>query len=198
MGNTGNRSGPSGPVEAGSRSTAFLGPGRETPVQRLVARSGTRPAVGRAPCPGSRSLGGRDPRLWLPRDHGALVQRLRRQGIVDLFAARDDVRAVFLGEAKSEWGSLEETLRRQDVKHRLAPKLAGCIRVVSGCDSERLVFPDESTARRVADRYRAALSGYPARSLKIRRWLKRPDGNLAGIWFLSDAGLDRRQNSNPG
>src|SRR5205085_7217347 len=46
------------------------------------------------------------------------------RGTIDLFAGRDDVRAIVVGEAKSEWGSLEETLRRQDVKRRLAPKLA--------------------------------------------------------------------------
>lgn len=118
------------------------------------------------------------------------------RGSIDLFAGNERSRTVFVGEAKSEWGSLEETLRRQDAKVRLAPKLArDAFGWHPAAIASVLVFPDESTARRVADRYSAALSGYPARSREIRRWLKRPDGHLAGIWFLSDAGLDRRQNS---
>jgi hypothetical protein len=115
------------------------------------------------------------------------------RGSIDLFAGHDATRAVFVGEAKSEWGSLEETLRRQDAKVRLAPKLA---KVAFGWEPSSvasvLILPDGMTSRRIADRYSATLCGYPARGRDIRRWLQRPVGPLAGIWFLSDAGLVRR------
>jgi hypothetical protein len=116
------------------------------------------------------------------------------RGSIDLFAANDAARAVFVGEAKSEWGSLEETLRRQDLKARLAPKLAEeAFGWRPTSIASVLIFPGDRTASRVAERYRAALTGYPARAREIRAWLRNPSGPLGGIWFLSDAGLGRRE-----
>ena len=121
------------------------------------------------------------------------------RGSIDVFGASDEARAVFVGEAKSEWGSLEETLRRQDVKRRLAPKLAAeAFGWSPQAIANVLAFPDESTARRIAVRYNAALGGYPARSREVRAWLRQPTGNFAGIWFLSTAGLDRHGNADSG
>jgi hypothetical protein len=116
------------------------------------------------------------------------------RGSIDLFAGHERSRSVFVGEAKSEWGSLEETLRRQDAKVRLAPKLA---QEAFGWYPQFLasvfILPEDMTNRRVAQRYAAALGGYPARGREIRAWLRRPDGPLAGIWFLSNAGLNGRR-----
>lgn len=115
------------------------------------------------------------------------------RGSIDLFATREDVHALFIGEAKSEWGSLEETLRRQDAKVRLAPKLC---RQAFGWTPQFvasvLIFPNDRTARRVADRYSATLGRYPARAREIRAWLSRPTRSLAGIWFLTNADADKR------
>lgn len=116
------------------------------------------------------------------------------RGSIDVFAAHDAARAVFLGEAKSEWGSLEETLRRQDLKARLAPKLAeDAFGWRPSSIASVLIFPGDRTARRITERYRAALTGYPARAREIRAWLRNPAGPLGGIWFLSDAALGRRE-----
>jgi len=116
------------------------------------------------------------------------------RGSIDLFAGNDVARAVFVGEAKSEWGSLEETLRRQDLKVRLAPKLAEeAFGWRPSSVATVLIFPADRTAQRVVERYRAALAGYPARAREIRTWLRNPSGPLGGIWFLSDAGLGRRE-----
>jgi len=110
------------------------------------------------------------------------------RGSIDLFAANDANRALFVGEAKSEWGSLEETLRRQNLKTRLARKLA---EEAFGWRPERvasvLVFPDDRTCRRVADKYRASLASYAGRGREIRAWLRTPTGDLGGIWFLTNA-----------
>ena len=112
------------------------------------------------------------------------------RGSIDVFAGHDTTRAVFVGEAKSEWGSLEETLRRQHLKRRLAPKLAEeAFGWRPSFTASVLVFPDDRTCRRVADRYNAALSAYPARGREIRAWLRKPDRDLGGIWFLTNAGL---------
>ena len=110
------------------------------------------------------------------------------RGSIDIFAGRDDIQAVFVGEAKSEWGSIEETLRRQDVKVRLAPKLAkAAFGWRPNFIASVLIFPDDRTSRRIALRYSATLSGYPARAREIRAWLRQPTGPLGGIWFLTNA-----------
>jgi hypothetical protein len=111
------------------------------------------------------------------------------RGSIDVFAANDERRAVFVGEAKSEWGSIEETLRRQDVKTRLASKLTeSAFGWKPTAVASVLVFSDRSTNRRIAERYAASLGSYPARSRDIRAWLRLPTGSVGGIWFLSDAG----------
>jgi hypothetical protein len=113
------------------------------------------------------------------------------RGSIDVLGAKEIARVVFVGEAKSEWGSIEETLRRLDVKIRLAPVVAQRIfgwrpDAVAGV----LVFPDTRTARRVADRYAATLAAsLPARGREVRSWLRQPSGPLRGIWFLSNAEL---------
>lgn len=121
------------------------------------------------------------------------------RGSIDLFAGHDQARAVFVGEAKSEWGSLEETLRRQDMKVRLAAKLAHEAfgwrpRIVANV----LVLPDDSTSRRVVQRHNATLHAYAMRARDIRAWMHRPDRSIAGIWFLSNAALVRHESSETG
>jgi hypothetical protein len=114
------------------------------------------------------------------------------RGSIDLFAGKESEAAIFVGEAKSEWGSIEETLRRLDVKARVAPKIAFQLfgfrpHVVAAV----LLFPEDRTARRIADRYAVTLdSAFPARALEIRRWLKEPVGRLRGLWFLTNASAD--------
>lgn len=108
------------------------------------------------------------------------------RGSVDFLGANEAEAAIVIGEAKSAWGSLEETLRAIDVKLRLAPQLAynrygwrpNSIGVV-------LVFPEAGSTRRIAERYSATLlSAFPGRNLAIRAWLRKPDGPLRGLWFL--------------
>ena len=110
------------------------------------------------------------------------------RGSIDVFAAQPETRSVVVGEIKSAWGSLEETLRSLDVKARLAPQLA----------EERfgfrpanvavlLIFPAERNARRIAERHAAILdTAFPARTIEVRRWLRVPAGSLRGLWFVTD------------
>ncbi len=114
------------------------------------------------------------------------------RGSIDVFAANPHAQAVFVGEAKSDWGSVEETLRRLDVKRRLAPKIAQeTFGFRPRFVGTALVFPDDRTARRVADRFAATLdSALPARGREIRAWLRNPTGHLRGLWFLTNARVD--------
>jgi hypothetical protein len=115
------------------------------------------------------------------------------RGSIDVFAAHRATLSVFVGEAKSDWGSTEETLRRLDVKTRIAPKLA---RERFGFSPRQiatvLVFPESRSARRVAQRFSATLGAtLPARNVEIRRWLAAPSGSLRGLMFLADASMPK-------
>jgi hypothetical protein len=110
------------------------------------------------------------------------------RGSFDVFAAKPAARAVLVGEVKSEWGSMEETLRMLDIKTRHAIKLAvatfGFEPAIVG---RVLILPEESTARRIAAAHAATLEvALPDRNRRVRQWLRMPNGSLRGLWFLSD------------
>ena len=110
------------------------------------------------------------------------------RGSIDLFGHRADLLAVAVCEVKSAFGSLEGLNRTLDAKVRLAPKLCMDRYGWSPRNIGRLlIVPDESTLRRVVAAHRQTMSVlYPARGREIRAWLRKPDRNIAGIWFLSD------------
>jgi hypothetical protein len=117
------------------------------------------------------------------------------RGSIDLFGRQEVKRAVLVGEVKSAWGSMEETLRSLDVKERLAPKICfqrwGWRPISVG---KVLILPEERTARRVAQRHARTLgAALPARNRQVRAWLRRPDGPLRGLWFLTDVHADERR-----
>ena len=110
------------------------------------------------------------------------------RGSIDVFAAHESARAVFVGEVKSEWGSIEETNRSLDAKARLAPK--SCFDRLGWRPTmlaKVLILREDGSSRRIANRYRETLAAvYPARSREVRRWIRQPSGSLSGLWFLSD------------
>jgi DNA-binding XRE family transcriptional regulator len=109
------------------------------------------------------------------------------RGSIDVFAYEKRHRACLVAEIKSDWGSLEETNRRLDVKARLAPKI--CLERFGDRPtsvSRLLVLPNETTVRRVAALHPATLvATYPVRGRAVRAWLHRPDHPISGIWFVS-------------
>jgi hypothetical protein len=109
------------------------------------------------------------------------------RGSIDVLGFHPASGTLLVVEVKASWGSVEATNRALDAKVRLAPKIGEArfgIRPVAV--GRLLVFPDESTHRRVAERHATTLvSVYPNRGREIRRWLRRPSGSLSGLWFLS-------------
>ena len=129
---------------------------------------------------------------WQPITEFTFAEFSER-GSIDVFAGHDVSHSVFVGEAKTEWGSIEETLRRLHIKARLAPKLGrdafGWQPTAVGA---ALIFPEDRTARRVAQRFAATLdASLPAHSRDVRRWIHEPSGSIRGVWFLTDASYAR-------
>ncbi|MCU0505802.1 MAG: helix-turn-helix domain-containing protein [Chloroflexi bacterium] len=114
------------------------------------------------------------------------------RGSIDLLGWHAETRQLLVVEAKTMLASLEETLRRQDVKVRLARRIATdrYDRTAAGV-SALLVFPDSSTVRRRVARHAAVLDrAYPLRGGQLRAWLREPDGRAAGLMFLSSIAPD--------
>lgn len=108
------------------------------------------------------------------------------RGSVDVLGWRPDLGALLIVEIKSEITSLEETLRRIDVKARVCPKAArqerGWVPRMVGV---AVVLPDAATHRNLLRRHSALVSAsLPARTVAVRRWVTEPAGDLRGVWFL--------------
>ena len=110
------------------------------------------------------------------------------RGSIDLLALRAGSRRVAVFEMKTDLPRIEETLRRHDVKARLASKLVKARFGWWPLEVGRiLVLPEEDRLRRVVLRHETTFrSAYPGTSREARAWLREPDGPLAAIWFLSD------------
>ena len=111
------------------------------------------------------------------------------RGSIDILAGHATARSVLVVEVKSELMSIEELGRKLDEKTRLARRQlcrerfgwppAGAGRL--------LVLPDLDSARRDVARNAGLLDRmFPARGRDVRRWLRRPGGDLNGILFVAD------------
>jgi transcriptional regulator with XRE-family HTH domain len=109
------------------------------------------------------------------------------RGSIDLFAAKPEADAVVIEEVKTSLASIEATLRKLDEKARLVrgSLCRETFDFVPRRMARILVLPDDTTARRAvarhADVFEVAL---PARGAQVRRWLREPSGDLAGILFV--------------
>jgi hypothetical protein len=109
------------------------------------------------------------------------------RGTIDLLAYHAETGSLLVVEIKSVVPDLQAMLGTLDRKVRLASTVARDRGWRASTVSRLLVLPDDRTARRRVDRHAAIFrSALPARTSRVRRWLKGPVGVLAGIMFLSD------------
>lgn len=108
------------------------------------------------------------------------------RGSIDLVAWHAASATLLVIEVKTELTSLEETLRRHDVKVRLAAQVvAERFGWRARCVARLLVLPDGSTARAQVRRHDAVLrSALPLRGPALRGWLRAPAGSVAGLAFV--------------
>jgi transcriptional regulator with XRE-family HTH domain len=107
------------------------------------------------------------------------------RGSIDVLAWHPSTRTLLVVEVKSIIMSNEETLRRLDVKVRLAAKL-GATRFGArpATVARLLVVADTSTNRRRASRITemGALRSMPKH--EVRGWIRRPTGSIATVLFV--------------
>lgn len=112
--------------------------------------------------------------------------RLGERGSYDILAVRQSDRVATMFELKTEITSAEETQRRFDAKRRVLaavieerfgwrPREVGAFLVISDTSRNR---------RRVAMLSQLLRAALPGGTREVRRWLRRPTGSLAGVWFV--------------
>ena len=114
--------------------------------------------------------------------------RYGERGAIDVLGWHATSRALLVVEVKSVVPDAQAMLSEHDRKARLA-EVIGRSRGWNALQVGRLlVIADSSTSRRRV----LALPGtfaaaYPDRAIAVRRWLRRPQGALSGLLFLSDS-----------
>jgi hypothetical protein len=113
--------------------------------------------------------------------------RYGERGSIDLLGWHSPTRTLLVVEVKSSIASVEELLRRLDVKARLGPVIAHERWGVRTARASRLVvFPDDRTERRRVARQAAVLDrALPERGRDVISWLTEPAGELSGIVFVT-------------
>jgi len=111
------------------------------------------------------------------------------RGSIDVLAGHPLCRTVLVEEIKSELTSIESMGRKTDEKLRLSRR--SLCRARFGWDpvnaGRLIVLPATDAARRLVHKHTTILNvAFPARGAEIRAWLKRPEGDLAGIMFVAD------------
>jgi transcriptional regulator with XRE-family HTH domain len=111
------------------------------------------------------------------------------RGSIDVLGARRDLMAMAIIEVKSELTVVDATVRKLDEKVRIVRGSLGRDRFgfTPRHVGRVLILPATETARRRVRMLSAVLeAALPDRGTTVRQWLRRPDGQLAGILFLSD------------
>jgi hypothetical protein len=113
------------------------------------------------------------------------------RGSIDVLGLRPAERAIAVIEVKTDIPSSEALGRKVDEKARLAPGIVAARHGWNAASVGRIVvMPDTSRLRRLVERHAVIGRMFPVDALAIRRWLRRPSGAMAGLWFLSDMALE--------
>jgi transcriptional regulator with XRE-family HTH domain len=108
------------------------------------------------------------------------------RGSIDVLAWLPSRRAALVVEVKTQLVDLQDLLSTLDRKRRLAVVVAQGLGWRPEVVGTLLVMPAETQARNSVVKHRALLDGsYPARGAEVQDWLRTPQRDLGGIWFLN-------------
>lgn len=110
------------------------------------------------------------------------------RGSFDLLAWHAPTRSLLVVEVKTSLNSVEETLRRLDVKVRLAARVAHeRFGWEAASTAFLLALPEDATTRRRFERHGRVLGrAFPLRGRAARAWLHSPSGSAGMAIFFSD------------
>jgi transcriptional regulator with XRE-family HTH domain len=109
------------------------------------------------------------------------------RGSVDVLAWHPKERTLLIIEVKSRLTDLQATFSSFARKLRIVPRLVARER---GWDAKHIgriiVMPGTTANRTIVSRHAAMFATlFPERMPAIGRWLRRPDRDLGGLWYLS-------------
>jgi transcriptional regulator with XRE-family HTH domain len=110
------------------------------------------------------------------------------RGSVDVVGWKPSSRALLIVEVKSVVPDAQATLMPLDRKARLGAKIGRQRGWEAASVSRLLVVANETVNRRRIARLSSTFDvALPVRGHAVRRWLRKPDGSIAGLLFLSDS-----------
>jgi len=109
------------------------------------------------------------------------------RGAIDVVGWHATLGVIVVVEVKTRIYDVQALLSSLDRKTRLAAQLLPAERGWRMRGVGRVVVVPETTANRslVARHESVFHAALPDRSRRVRGWLRKPSGTLAGIWFLS-------------
>jgi transcriptional regulator with XRE-family HTH domain len=126
------------------------------------------------------------------------------RGSIDILAFHPSTGSLLVIEVKSVVPDIQSMLSALDRKGRLARDVARERGWHVSTVSRLLVLPNDRTARRRVDDHTTTFRiAFPARTVQVRGWLRRPEGAIQGVMFVSDLRQARtrqrvRSSSGPG
>ena len=127
------------------------------------------------------------PAGWLAATEVSFNVRGER-GSIDILGFHPSTRSLLVIEVKSVVPDLQAMLHGIDRKSRVGAAVGRERAWEATTVSRILLLPNEKTARRRLATHRATFdAALPARTLEVRRWLRRPHGAISGVLFVSDA-----------
>lgn len=125
------------------------------------------------------------------------------RGSIDILALRPETRTALIVEIKSELVRIDDTIRRLDVKERLAPVvIAGRFGWRPAVVGRLLVIEEGATARRRVAAHAGALGlAFPTRGRSVLAWLRQPRQRMSGLRFFASinrGGAGRGGRADPG
>ena len=110
------------------------------------------------------------------------------RGSIDILGFHATTGSLLVVEVKSVVPDLQALLAGIDRKGRLARDVAREREWTVASVTRLLVLPDDRTARRRVEMHAATFrAALPARTVEVRRWIRRPAGSKPGVLFVSDA-----------
>jgi hypothetical protein len=108
------------------------------------------------------------------------------RGSVDILAWHGPSRTLLIIEVKTRLTGLQATLHALSRKVRVVPSdAAGRLGWKRAALGTVIVAAATHGNRSVVERHQATFeAALPARTASIKRWLRKPDGDLSGIWFV--------------
>jgi transcriptional regulator with XRE-family HTH domain len=107
------------------------------------------------------------------------------RGSIDLLAFHAAAELLIVIEVKSALPDLQAMLVTLDRKARLAPAIARDRGWRAAHVARILVLANDRTTRRRVEAHDAVLrAAFPARGPAVKRWLRDPDGPIAGLLFV--------------